>query len=54
VDHTEAVDALAVRLTLLEVRKLVSDAEGAIDKLERNINARLLAEVVLLDWPKMK
>ena len=32
-------------------RKLVSDAEGAIDKLERNVNARLLAEVTLLDWP---
>jgi DNA polymerase III subunit delta' len=53
VDYTEAVDALAGKLTLAGVRKLVSDAEGAIDKLERNVNARLLAEVVLLDWPKI-
>jgi len=51
VDYSEAVDALAAKLTLPEVRKLVSDAEGAIDKLERNVNARLLAEVTLLDWP---
>ena len=53
VDCTEAVDALAAKLTLPEVRKLVSDAEGAIEKLERNVNARLLAEVTLLDWPKI-
>ena len=53
VDFSGAVDALAERLTLAEVRKLVSDGEGAIDKLERNVNARLLAEVTLLDWPKM-
>ncbi len=51
VDYTEAVDSLASKLTLPEARKLVNDAEGAIDKLERNVNARLLAEVTLLDWP---
>lgn len=53
VDYTEVVDALATRLTLPTVRKLVSEAEGAIDKLERNVNARLLAEVTLLDWPRI-
>jgi len=53
VNYTEAVDALASRLALPEARKLVSDAEGAIDKLERNVNARLLVEVTLLDWPKI-
>ena len=53
VDYHSAVDTLSDRLTLAEVRKLVSDAEEAIDKLERNVNARLLAEVTLLDWPKM-
>ncbi len=51
VDYTEAVDALATKLTLPEARKLVSDGEEAIEKLERNVNARLLAEVTLLDWP---
>jgi DNA polymerase-3 subunit delta' len=51
VDQTEVIDSLAARVSLSEARKLVSDAEGAIDKLERNVNARLLAEVLLLDWP---
>jgi DNA polymerase III subunit delta' len=51
IDFTRQVDTLAARLTLPEAHKLVSDAEEAIDKLERNVNARLLAEVVLLDWP---
>jgi DNA polymerase-3 subunit delta' len=53
VDYTAAVESLAGMLTMAGARKLVSDAEGAIDKLERNVNARLLAEVVLLDWPKI-
>jgi DNA polymerase-3 subunit delta' len=51
VDYEEAIDALAARLALPEARKLVSDAEGTIDRLERNVNARLLAEDTLLDWP---
>jgi DNA polymerase III subunit delta' len=51
VDYSEAVEALANRLTMNDARNLVSDAEQAIDKLERNVNARLLAEVTLLDWP---
>lgn len=53
VDYSAAVDSLAATLTPAGARKLVSDAEGAIDKLEHNVNARLLAEVVLLDWPKI-
>jgi DNA polymerase-3 subunit delta' len=53
VDYTAAIDSLAAVLTLAGSRKLVSEAEEAIDKLERNVNARLLAEVVLLDWPKI-
>jgi DNA polymerase-3 subunit delta' len=53
VDYTDMVDGLASRLTLRETRKLVSDSEGAIEKLERNVNARLLAEVTLLDWPRI-
>lgn len=51
VDKTAEIDALAAKLSMAEVRKLVNDAEEAIEKLERNVNARLLAEVTLLDWP---
>ncbi len=50
-DLQEQVEALAGRLSLEQVRKLVGDAEQAIDRLDRNVNARLLAEVLLLDWP---
>jgi DNA polymerase-3 subunit delta' len=53
VDYSDSVDSLADTLTLAGARKLVGDAEEAIEKLERNVNARLLAEVVLLDWPKI-
>jgi len=51
VDKTAEVETLAGKLSLAEARKLVSDGEEAIEKLERNVNARLLAEVTLLDWP---
>jgi DNA polymerase III subunit delta' len=50
-DRRAEIEALAGRLSLAQARRLVSDAEEAIDKLERNVNARLLAEVLLLDWP---
>jgi DNA polymerase-3 subunit delta' len=51
VDRLEEIERLAGMLTLAEARRLVAAAEEAIDKLERNVNARLLAEVLLLDWP---
>jgi DNA polymerase III subunit delta' len=51
VDRPKEIEALAVKLSLDEVRRLVEATEGAIDKLESNVNARLLAEVLLLDWP---
>jgi DNA polymerase III subunit delta' len=50
-DRRAEIEALAGSLTLAQARQLVSAAEEAIDKLERNVNARLLAEVLLLDWP---
>ncbi len=53
VDYSDSIDYLASTLTQAGATKLVRDAEGAIEKLERNVNARLLAEVVLLDWPKI-
>ncbi len=52
VDRTEEIDTLAGRLNLAQARRVVSDLEKAITQLENNINARLLAEVLLLDWPR--
>ena len=51
VDRAAEIETLATKLSLPEARKLVNATEGAIEKLERNVNARLLAEVMLLDWP---
>ncbi len=50
VDRVEQVEALAAKMTLLVARQRVSEAEKAISRLERNVNARMLAEVLLLGW----
>jgi DNA polymerase-3 subunit delta' len=52
VDCTQAIERLAGRLALAEAHRLVAAAEGALDQLERNVNLRLLTEVLLLDWPR--
>jgi len=51
VDRRAPIEALSARLSLAEARQRVSDLEGAVERLERNVNPRLLAEVLLLDWP---
>jgi DNA polymerase-3 subunit delta' len=53
-DYAELIAWLAARLTLTEALKLVSDTQLAMDRLERNVNIRLLMEVTLLDWPRFK
>jgi DNA polymerase-3 subunit delta' len=50
VDRTEEIDALAARLDLPAARRRVSEVGEALRRLERNVNARLLAEVLLLGW----
>lgn len=53
VDYHSEIEALASRLSLPAARRLVDTAEGAIERLEKNVNARLLAENLLLDWPRI-
>jgi len=53
VDHEEKIGQLAASLGLEPAHRLVHDAEAAIERLEKNVNARLLAEVLLLDWPRL-
>lgn len=50
-DRAEEVERLAGRLSLAEARGLTQRCERAIEQLEKNVNARLLAEVTLMDWP---
>jgi DNA polymerase-3 subunit delta' len=51
VDRAEEIAALAKSLSLPQARKTVGSLERAVDLLDKNINARLLAEVTLLDLP---
>ena len=51
VDRTEEIAALAGQLSLQQARKTVGSLERAVELLDKNINARLLAEVTLLDLP---
>ena len=52
-DQAERVHFLAEKLDLPFVRARVSDLEHALQRLDANVNVRLLAEVILLDWPKL-
>ena len=53
VDRNVEIEDLAGRLDLSAARGVVSGLEDALEKMERNVNSRLLAEVMLLDLPKM-
>jgi len=51
-DRYTEIDGIANRLDLSTVRKVVTNLEAALDSMEKNVNPRLLAEVLLLDLPK--
>jgi DNA polymerase III subunit delta' len=51
-DRGGEIEVMAKKLSLAEARRLVIHTEEAIDQLDKNVNARLLVEVLLLDWPK--
>ena len=53
VDRNVEIEDLAVRMDLFSARSVVDGLENALEKIERNVNPRLLAEVMLLDLPKM-
>ena len=53
VDRAEEITALAKSLSLPQARRTVGGLERAVELLDKNINARLLAEVTLLDLPRV-
>ena len=53
IDQRELIEMLSVQLNLSEAKKLLENAEKGIGQLKRNVNARLLAENILLDFPKI-
>ena len=52
-DRNVEIEDLAERLDLYMARQIVNGHEDVLDKMERNVNSRLLAEVLLLDLPKV-
>jgi len=50
-DFEEMIAELAPRVGLAQARARVTDLEKGLARLDANLNARLLTEVILLDWP---
>ncbi|MCE9645446.1 MAG: DNA polymerase III subunit delta' [Chloroflexi bacterium] len=53
IDRNMEIEFLAGRLDLNIARRVVSGLESALEKMDRNVNSKLLAEVLLMDWPKV-
>lgn len=53
VDRNLEIEDLAGRLDLSAARTVVSNLEDVLEKMEKNVNSRLLAEVLLLDLPRV-
>lgn len=53
VDRNVEIEGLAGQLDLSAARKVVERLENALEQMEKNVNPRLLAEVLLLDLPKV-
>jgi DNA polymerase-3 subunit delta' len=52
-DLSERLERLGDELGLAEARRRVSGLERALNQLDANLNTRLLAEVTLMDWPRI-
>lgn len=53
VDRNMEIEFLAGRLDLSSARKVVNEHESTLEKMDRNVNSRLLMEVLLLDLPRV-
>ena len=53
VDRNVEIEDLASRMDLSSARRVVSGLEDVLEKMDRNVNSRMLAEVLLLDLPKV-
>jgi DNA polymerase-3 subunit delta' len=50
-DHMEEIQTLAGKLDLATIHRMVSGLESTLSQLDKNVNARLALEVLLLDLP---
>ena len=52
-DRAQEIESIAEHISLSEARGVISSLEDSLSQLEANVNTRLLAEVLLLDLPKI-
>ena len=53
VDRNVEIEDIATRMDLSSARRVVSGLEEALERMDRNVNSRMLAEVLLLNLPKI-
>ena len=53
IDREADIERLAHSLGLAETRRCALAAERALASLDANLNVRLLADVTLMDWPRV-
>jgi DNA polymerase-3 subunit delta' len=53
-DMETQIDDLAAKVGFEQARARVADLERGIARLDASVNARLLTEVLLLDWPRLE
>lgn len=53
IDRAQEIATLATCLSFSQATCLVEELQEAVDRLDKNVNARLLMEVLLLNWPKV-
>ena len=54
IDRAEEIEHLTYEVDRPLARAITLGLEKAIERLEKNVNPRLLAEVTLMDWPRVK
>ena len=52
-DRNLEIENVSDRMDLSSARRVVHELENTLEKMERNVNPRLLAEVLLLDLPNI-
>ena len=53
IDRNMEIEDIAHRMDLSSARLVVNELESTLEKMEKNVNSRLLAEVLLLDLPNL-
>ncbi len=53
-EHGDVIHSLAAQVSLAEINAQLARFEDALDKLDKNVNIKLLAEVMVMDLPQIR